>query len=135
MTTTLSPSTNGRTKVTLDGTTIADVWLREPKSYPSIRHLHAADTGGHDLLLVRWSPTEQDLCCAHGGCDGACGKPALVIPWSDQELRARSSYAAVCDVFTWWHGGWPFCTPEKWTGSRLVVPDEYREAMAKFVWW
>jgi hypothetical protein len=134
MTTTLAPSNNDRTTVLLDGATIADVWLREPKSYPSIRHISSSDAGGHDVLLVRWSPTEQDLCCGHSACDGACGLPALVIPIEQGELRARNSYGAVCCVFVMWRDGWPFCRLEEWAGERLAVPEGHRDVMTKFMW-
>ncbi len=102
--------------------------------YPSIRTEKSDEERfrGHPFIDVRWAEASEPIrCCADSWCDGRCGFPSLVIPAGyaapyAPELKARSHYVACGDLMQ------PFRVA--WEGSRIVVPEEYRDDLARRVY-
>ncbi len=109
--------------------------MKPPTKFPAVRHIRPTSDCNHDTLLVWYSAERQEgPFCGGTWCNGDCGFPALTMPVQDpygnvyRDKKAHSSYVACGRVMQQFR-------IRDWIGAKVEVPEEYREAFGKMMWW
>jgi hypothetical protein len=109
--------------------------LRPAKKFPNIqtvRHEDRKNFSGHNNIVVQYyEGDEPKLYCGDHWCRGRCGLPALVIPWThgpdSGELKCGGNQVAVGAVAQGWR--------VEWEGTKVEMPEEYRQIVMRYMWW